>query len=413
MDGDDNYEKMMETESSAPSTNKKKLNRLEKEAITYEKAYKKLVIVMIVSSFFVCVQAAGGIISGSIAIFTDTAHLATDMLGFAMSMYALKCSLRPASSDLTYGWHRAEIIGTLASIMFLLVVTVWLLVEATYRIINKKQPLGFEMLVTAILAFCFNLVQMKMLHQGDVHYHMGGEIGGGCGHDHSHGHGHDHAHGHDHGHDHGHAHGHDHDHHHDGGDEETHEHSHGHGCSHGHDHDHHGPSEEQELNTGRNINLDAAFLHALGDMFLSLGVCIAGTIIYLKPEYWIADPICTYVFSIIVFFTVRPITARCVSILMESAPVEIDVPKLMEDIKEKTGAKSVHDFHLWSLSVGRYSMSCHIDSSTPMETLKQVTKLCKDKYKIDHITIQMEDTSNQNEHQFTCEQTTHHPIKFE
>lgn len=81
-----------------------------------------------------------------------------------MSMYALKVSLRPASTDLTYGWHRAEIIGTLASIMFLLVVTLWLLVEATKRIIDKKVPLGFEMLVTAILAFCFNLVQMKMLH---------------------------------------------------------------------------------------------------------------------------------------------------------------------------------------------------------------------------------------------------------
>jgi len=205
-----------------------------------------------------------------------------------MSMYALKCSLRPSSADLTFGWHRAEIIGTLASIMFLLVVTVWLLIEATYRIIHKKQPLGFEMLVTAILAFCFNLVQMKMLHQGDVHYHMGGEIGGGCGHDHDHeGEGHDHDHGHDHGHSH------------EGGSdvsaiEKTAEHT-------------HDDESEEDMKVGRNINLDAAFLHALGDMFLSLGVCIAGLIIYLKPEYWIADPICTYVFSILVLFTVKPI----------------------------------------------------------------------------------------------------------
>lgn len=115
-------------------------------------------LVMIVSTFFVCVQAAGGIISGSIAIFTDTAHLATDMLGFVMSMYALKISLRPASKELTFGWHRAEIIGTLSSVLFLLVITVWLLIEATKRVITPVEVDAKVMLITAILAFFFNLI---------------------------------------------------------------------------------------------------------------------------------------------------------------------------------------------------------------------------------------------------------------
>jgi zinc transporter 2 len=100
----------------------------------------------------------GGIISGSIAIFTDTAHLATDMLGFVMSMYALKVSLRPASKELTFGWHRAEIIGTLSSVMFLLTITIWLVVEATKRVIYPVEVKGFEMLITAICAFFFNLI---------------------------------------------------------------------------------------------------------------------------------------------------------------------------------------------------------------------------------------------------------------
>ena len=96
--------------------------------------------------------------AGSIAIFTDSAHLASDMLGFGISILALTLAQKTASENLTYGWHRAEIIGTLASIMFLLVVTVWLLFEATNRIINKTKPLGFEMLVTAILSIGFNIV---------------------------------------------------------------------------------------------------------------------------------------------------------------------------------------------------------------------------------------------------------------
>lgn len=178
---------------------------------------------MIVSTIFVCIQMAGGIISGSIAIFTDTAHLATDMLGFVMSMYALKVSLRPASKELTFGWHRAEIIGTLSSVMFLLTITVWLVFEASKRVIYPQPVKGMEMLITAVCAFFFNLIQMSMLHQGDIHYHMGGEIGGGCGHDHDHDHGDHGDHDHDHGdHDHDHK-DHDHDHH-----ENKHDHDHSH-----------------------------------------------------------------------------------------------------------------------------------------------------------------------------------------
>ena len=74
--------------------------------------------------------------ANSIAIFTDTAHLASDMVGFMMSMVAMKMSMRPASKELTFGWHRAEIIGTMVSIIFLLTLTIWLVFEATGRVVD-------------------------------------------------------------------------------------------------------------------------------------------------------------------------------------------------------------------------------------------------------------------------------------
>ena len=129
-DNDDNYNKVTSAEDAKP------MSKLDKEAETYKKAYSKLVLVMCVSSIFVVLQCIGGYIANSIAIFTDTAHLATDMLGFVMSMYALKVSLRPASKELTFGWHRAEIIGTLSSVMFLCTITIWLVFEASKRIIS-------------------------------------------------------------------------------------------------------------------------------------------------------------------------------------------------------------------------------------------------------------------------------------
>lgn len=74
--------------------------------------------------------------ANSIAIFTDTAHLASDMIGFMMSIVALKISQRPASKELTFGWHRAEIIGTLMSVIFLLTLTIWLVFEAFNRVVE-------------------------------------------------------------------------------------------------------------------------------------------------------------------------------------------------------------------------------------------------------------------------------------
>ena len=92
--------------------------------------------VSIVSIFFIACQLVGGYYANSIAIYTDTAHLASDLIGFAMSIVALKISMNPASKELTYGWHRAEIIGTMISVIFLIAITIWLLVEAFNRVIN-------------------------------------------------------------------------------------------------------------------------------------------------------------------------------------------------------------------------------------------------------------------------------------
>lgn len=81
------------------------------------------------------------------------------------------------------------------SVATMWVMTLWLLVEATNRFFEPPKVHGWIMLLVACIGLVFNLIQIKILHTGDGHYHLGGE------------HGHDH-HGHSH---HGHSHGHDHD----------------------------------------------------------------------------------------------------------------------------------------------------------------------------------------------------------
>ena len=90
-------------------------------------------------------------------------------------------------------------------------------------------------------------------------------------------------------------------------------------------------------------------------------------------------------------------------VLLEGSPSEISVESLLADIRSIEGVNGVHDFHLWCISVGKFALSCHIHSNDPMRVLKEVTDLVKTKYGIDHLTIQMEDDSENNDHAFDCE----------
>lgn len=139
------------------------------------------------SLVFIALELYGGYLAGSVAVYADSAHLGSDILGFGISIIALRLSQVSASDSLSYGWHRAEIIGTMISVASMWIMTVWLVVEATHRFFEEPKVKGLTMLIVAIIGLIFNLIQIKILHQGDGHYHLGGE------HDHDHGHCHGHG----------------------------------------------------------------------------------------------------------------------------------------------------------------------------------------------------------------------------
>ncbi|NXL86696.1 ZNT8 protein, partial [Alectura lathami] len=66
-----------------------------------------------------------------------------------------------------------------------------------------------------------------------------------------------------------------------------------------------------------NASLRAAFVHTIGDLFQSISVLISALIIFFKPEYKIADPVCTFVFSIFVLATTITILRDILIVLME------------------------------------------------------------------------------------------------
>ncbi|CAD8097237.1 unnamed protein product [Paramecium primaurelia] len=490
----------------------------------------RLIAVSVVCIVFLIAEVVGGLWAQSLAILSDAAHMFSDMSGFFISIFSIWLSQRPASQKMSFGYHRAEVIGALASIVLIWGLTILLLYEATERMINKSlvtEPL--IMLITAGFGLFCNLVMAKVLHSSPTGGHDHGNIMHQCsGHHHGHDHNHEHNHEHEHDHhegekkkqkkkyhvkqkrsmvsengvsmlvveqsiesdsnnsksnktieevsseskqtsngkqnysqqqiiqqqnqkeilDHNHSENcdHDHDHsiqigsdefvsqnntskkmdnknnsdhnhscshdHHDHSDSDSHEHNH-----HDHDHDHHHHDRDEltkkrnkklknhnlsEINEHDNYNLKAAMIHVIGDILQSIGVLIAALLIYFfgqeKDEnhqiiftYWqYADPLCTYLFSILVLFTTFGVAKECLRVLMEGTPTNLIIEEFRDKLNAIHRVREVHDLHIWSLSVGKPAMSAHIVCiENPEYVLKKATKLCR-KFGIYHSTIQIE-----------------------
>lgn len=70
---------------------------------------------------------------------------------------------------------------------------------------------------------------------------------------------------------------------------------------------------------------------------MSVGVIIAAVVIYFFPTWTIVDPLCTYLFSVIICCTSIPVFKDCMMILMEATPGDIDIEKLETDILDQPG----------------------------------------------------------------------------
>ena len=118
---------------------------------------RKLVCVSLVCVTFITVEITGGIISNSLAILGDAAHLLSDLFGFIISIFAVKLATGNATKKLTFGYHRAEILGALVNVLFILVLSGVLLYTGLLRILYPPTDLDADfMLYTALFGLVCN-----------------------------------------------------------------------------------------------------------------------------------------------------------------------------------------------------------------------------------------------------------------
>uniref|UniRef100_A0A8C3S796 Proton-coupled zinc antiporter SLC30A8 n=1 Tax=Chelydra serpentina TaxID=8475 RepID=A0A8C3S796_CHESE len=269
----------------------------------------------------------GGQISGSLAVITDAAHILVDLTSFLISLFSLWLSSKPSTKRLTFGWHRAEILGALVSMLIIWVVTGVLTYLASMRLLHQDFEIeATVMLITSGCAVIANVILSLTLHQtGPGHSHRA----------------------------------------------QANEHI----------------SALQQKPALANASVRAAFVHAIGDLFQSISVLISALIIFFKPEYKIADPVCTFVFSIFVLATTITILRDILLVLMEGTPKGFNYDAVRERILAVNKVESVHNLHLWSLTMNQVILSAHI--------VTEVTQVLFDTYTFHSVTIQIEPQANQ------------------
>uniref|UniRef100_A0AAR2JI66 Proton-coupled zinc antiporter SLC30A8 n=1 Tax=Pygocentrus nattereri TaxID=42514 RepID=A0AAR2JI66_PYGNA len=328
-------------------------------------ARKRLYIVSAVCLIFMVGEILGGYFAGSLAVMTDAAHLLVDLTSFIISLCSLWLSSRPATHTLNYGWHRAEILGALLSVFTIWLVTGVLVYLAVERIISDDYEIeGTVMLITSGCAVLANIIMALTLHQS--------------GHGHSHGGLSSHGHGHSHSGDHSH--------------EKQNGHSHANGK-------HHDPEDQTAgKKPQENASVRAAFVHVIGDLLQSVSVLVSAFIIFFRPEYKMADPICTFLFSLFVLGTTFTIMRDILVVLMEGTPAGVNFKEVRERLLSVKGVKAVHNLHIWALTMNQAVLSAHVaidDTAEPQLVLREITQSCFNTYSFHSVTIQLEQQADQ------------------
>lgn len=127
---------------------------------------RSLRLALALTGTFLVAEVIGGIVTGSLALISDAAHMLTDTIGLAIALAAIKIAARPADSRRTFGYQRFEILAAAFNAILLFAVAGYILYEGVKRFFEPPQVQTFGMLVIATLGLAVNLVAMRLLNAG-------------------------------------------------------------------------------------------------------------------------------------------------------------------------------------------------------------------------------------------------------
>lgn len=128
---------------------------------------RRVMLALTITGLFMIVEVIGGILSGSLALLADAGHMLTDTMALALAALAFHVSKKPPDRQLTFGYHRFQILAAFVNGLSLLLIVGWILFEAVGRLIRPTEVAGPTMLAVAAAGLVVNVIAFMVLHGGD------------------------------------------------------------------------------------------------------------------------------------------------------------------------------------------------------------------------------------------------------
>jgi cobalt-zinc-cadmium efflux system protein len=129
-----------------------------------EKGGKKdLLIALAITVLMMIAEVIGGLLSNSLALLSDAGHMFIDNVALLLSFFAMKFSTMPATSKKTFGFYRLEILAALINGVTLVLISLYIMYEAYFRIVQPQPVHGTLMLVIAVIGLIANIIGAVVL----------------------------------------------------------------------------------------------------------------------------------------------------------------------------------------------------------------------------------------------------------
>lgn len=126
---------------------------------------RRVLWALLLTGGFMLAEVAGGLFAGSLALLADAGHMLTDTAALALAWYAFRVGRRPATAERSYGHGRIQVLAALINSGALVVIALWIGVEAARRLMAPAPVLGGPMLAVAALGLLVNIAAFLILHR--------------------------------------------------------------------------------------------------------------------------------------------------------------------------------------------------------------------------------------------------------
>jgi cobalt-zinc-cadmium efflux system protein len=152
------------------------------------------------------------------------------------------------------------------------------------------------------------------------------------------------------------------------------------------------------------LNARSAFLHVMADTVSSVAILIGAGVLWLKPAWTWLDPALSMAIGALILWGAVGLIREITNILLEGVPGHLDVTEVELAMAGSTaGVVAIHDLHIWTISSGMTALSAHVVVDVAAvgrndEILTSVKATLRQRWRIDHTTLQIESASYAHVH---------------